>query len=79
MERHICRRYSWQGVCLLLVIESALFGAWGLTLWACQMMRIPFLAAGVVNGVGQYAGYRNYDCKESATDIVPFGQLIGGE
>lgn len=79
MERRIYRRYAWQGVGLLLVIELVLFGAWGLTLWACQMMWIPFLAAGVINGVGHYAGYRNYDCKEAATNIVPFGFLIGGE
>jgi stearoyl-CoA desaturase (Delta-9 desaturase) len=79
LERRIYGRYTWQGVGLLLVIELVLFGALGLTLWACQMMWIPFLAAGVVNGLGHYAGYRNYDCKEAATNIVPFGLLIGGE
>jgi stearoyl-CoA desaturase (Delta-9 desaturase) len=79
LERRIYGRYTWQGVGLLLLIELGLFGARGLTLWACQMMWIPFLAAGVVNGLGHYAGYRNYDCKEAATNIVPFGLLIGGE
>jgi stearoyl-CoA desaturase (delta-9 desaturase) len=79
LERRIYGRYTWQGVGLLLVIELGLFGVPGLTLWACQMMWIPFLAAGVVNGLGHYAGYRNYDCKEAATNIVPFGLLIGGE
>lgn len=79
LERRIYGRYTWQGVGLLLAIELVLFGAPGLTLWACQMMWIPFLAAGVVNGVGHYAGYRNFDCKEAATNIVPFGLLIGGE
>jgi stearoyl-CoA desaturase (Delta-9 desaturase) len=79
IERRIYARYTWQGVGLLLLIELVLFGAPGLTLWACQMMWIPFFAAGVVNGVGHYAGYRNYDCKEAATNIVPFGLLIGGE
>jgi len=79
LERRIYGRYTWQGVGLLLVIELLLFGAPGLTLWACQMMWIPFLAAGVVNGLGHYVGYRNYDCKEAATNIVPFGLLIGGE
>ena len=64
---------------MLLLIELGLFGAPGLTLWACQMMWIPFLAAGVVNGLGHYAGYRNYDCKDAATNIVPLGLLIGGE
>ncbi|KRB92803.1 fatty acid desaturase [Duganella sp. Root198D2] len=79
LERRIYGRYTWQGVGLLLLIELVLFGARGLTLWACQMMWIPFLAAGVVNGLGHYAGYRNYDCKEAATNIVPVGLLIGGE
>jgi len=79
LERRIYGRYTWQGAGLLLVIELLLFGAPGLTLWACQMTWIPFLAAGVVNGLGHYAGYRNYDCKEAATNIVPFGLLIGGE
>ncbi|WP_256081518.1 fatty acid desaturase [Massilia sp. YIM B04103] len=79
LERRVYGRYAWQGVGLLLLIELILFGARGLTLWACQMMWIPFLAAGVVNGLGHYAGYRNYDCKEAATNIFPFGLLIGGE
>ncbi len=79
LERRLYGRYTWQGVGLLLLIELGMFGARGLTLWACQMMWIPFLAAGVVNGWGHYAGYRNYDCKEAATNIVPLGLLIGGE
>jgi stearoyl-CoA desaturase (Delta-9 desaturase) len=79
LERRIYARLTWQGVGLLLLIELGLFGAPGLTLWACQMMWIPFFAAGVVNGLGHYAGYRNYDCQEAATNIVPFGLLIGGE
>lgn len=79
LERRIYGRYTGQGVGLLLAIELLLFGALGLTLWAFQMMWIPFLAAGVVNGLGHYVGYRNYDCKEAATNIVPWGLLIGGE
>jgi stearoyl-CoA desaturase (delta-9 desaturase) len=79
LERSLYGRYTWQGVGFLLVIELVLFGAPGLALWACQMMWIPFLAAGVINGLGHHAGYRNYDCKEAATNIVPFGLLIGGE
>lgn len=79
LERKVYGRFTWQGVALLLVLELALFGAPGLVLWACQMMWIPFLAAGVINGLGHYTGYRNFDCKEMATNIVPFGLLIGGE
>jgi len=79
LERNIYGRYSWQGVGLLLAIELVLFGAPGLTLWAFQMMWIPFLAAGVVNGLGHYVGYRNFECKEAATNILPLGVFIGGE
>jgi stearoyl-CoA desaturase (delta-9 desaturase) len=79
IERQIYGRHTWQGVGLLLVIELVLFGVPGLTLWAFQMMWIPFLAAGVVNGLGHYFGYRNFDCKEAATNFLPFGVLIGGE
>jgi len=79
LERRLYSRYTWQGVGLLMAVELALFGLPALTLWACQMMWIPFFAAGVVNGLGHYVGYRNFDCKERATNILPFGVLIGGE
>ncbi|NWG87353.1 MAG: transposase, partial [Hydrogenophilaceae bacterium] len=57
----------------------ALFGPIGLTVWAVQMLWIPFFAAGVINGVGHYWGYRNYSCEDASTNIVPWGILIGGE
>jgi len=79
IERRVYSRYVWQGVGLLLLIDVALFGMRGITLWAVQMMWIPFLAAGVINGLGHYFGYRNHDCKEAATNIIPLGLLIGGE
>jgi stearoyl-CoA desaturase (delta-9 desaturase) len=79
VERKIYSRYVWQGPALLLLLDVALFGVRGITLWAFQMMWIPFLAAGVINGLGHYLGYRNYDCKEAATNILPLGLLIGGE
>jgi stearoyl-CoA desaturase (delta-9 desaturase) len=79
LERRVYSKYTWQGVGLLLVIDLALFGVRGSTLWAFQMMWIPFLAAGVINGLGHYLGYRNYDCKEAATNILPLGLLVGGE
>ena len=59
--------------------RGAAFGAVGLTIWAVQMAWIPFWAAGVVNGVGHFWGYRNYDCADAATNLVPWGILIGGE
>ncbi|MCB2071005.1 MAG: transposase, partial [Ottowia sp.] len=67
------------GIALMLVIDVVLFGAVGLTIWAVQMAWIPFWAAGVVNGVGHFWGYRNYDCADAATNLVPWGILIGGE
>jgi len=79
IERRVYSRYVWQGPALLLLIDVALFGVLGVTMWAVQMMWIPFLAAGVINGLGHYFGYRNFDCKEAATNILPLGLLIGGE
>ena len=79
IERNLYTRYSWQGPVLQLVVNVALFGVIGITIWAVQMMWIPIMAAGVVNGIGHYWGYRNYDCADAATNIIPFGILIGGE
>ena len=79
IERNLYTKHSWQGVVALFVINVALFGVIGITVWAVQMMWIPVTAAGIVNGIGHYWGYRNYDCADAATNIIPFGILIGGE
>ncbi len=79
IERNLYTRFSMQGVALLLVVNVILFGALGLTVWAVQMMWIPVMAAGIINGIGHFWGYRNYDCADAATNIIPFGILIGGE
>ena len=79
MERNVYTRFSWLGVVALLFINFALFGVIGITVWAVQMMWIPVTAAGIINGIGHYWGYRNYDCSDAATNIIPFGILIGGE
>ncbi|VXC36793.1 fatty acid desaturase [Massilia sp. 9I] len=79
IERRLYGRFSWQGVGLLLIIDVALFGIVGLSVWGIQMLWIPVLAAGVINGAGHAIGYRNFDCQEAATNIVPLGLLIGGE
>ncbi|MGC7991063.1 hypothetical protein ACP3WY_25750, partial [Salmonella enterica] len=63
----------------MLIIDVLLFGAIGLTVWAVQMAWIPFWAAGVVNGLGHFWGYRNYDCNDAATNLFPIGIIIGGE
>jgi stearoyl-CoA desaturase (delta-9 desaturase) len=79
IERHVYTGRSMMGVASLLVINVALFGVLGLTVWAIQMMWIPITAAGIINGLGHWWGYRNFDCSDAATNIFPWGILIGGE
>ncbi|MCK0512338.1 DesA family fatty acid desaturase [Aromatoleum buckelii] len=78
LERHVYR-HSIVGVSIMLIADLVLFGPLGLTIWAVQMMWIPIWAAGVVNGLGHYVGYRNFACSDAATNLVPWGILIGGE
>ena len=63
----------------MLIINLCAFGTMGLTIWAIQMLWIPLFAAGVINGVGHYFGYRNFSVSDASTNIIPFGILIGGE
>ena len=79
MERHIYGRYTKFGVGLMLVFDLLLLGLPGITVWAVQMLAIPVLAAGVVNGVGHHSGYRNFECKDAATNVIPWGFIVGGE
>ena len=79
MERNVYTRFSWEGVGLMLVLNLMLFGGAGLTIWAVQMAWIPITAAGIINGIGHYWGYRNFASADASTNIVPWGILIGGE
>lgn len=79
MERNVYTRHSTMGIVLMFITNVVLFGPIGLSIWALQMAWIPFFAAGVVNGVGHYWGYRNFECKDASRNIVPFGIFIGGE
>ncbi|BAV32803.1 aminotransferase [Sulfuricaulis limicola] len=79
LERHVYTRHSGKGIALMFIIDLALFGPLGITIWAVQMAWIPIFAAGVINGVGHYWGYRNYEVTDTSTNIVPWGILIGGE
>jgi stearoyl-CoA desaturase (delta-9 desaturase) len=79
IERKLYTRFSTLGIVVMLVTDLVLFGAIGLTVWAVQMLWIPFLAAGVINGLGHYWGYRNFQPEDASTNIVPWGILIGGE
>jgi stearoyl-CoA desaturase (Delta-9 desaturase) len=79
IERNLYTRYSWQGVGLMLIINWALFGAAGTAVWAVQMAWIPITAAGIINGIGHYWGYRNFEAPDASTNISPWGIIIGGE
>ncbi|SEK29222.1 Fatty-acid desaturase [Atopomonas hussainii] len=79
IERNVYSRYTFGGIVLMAIIDLALFGVLGMTVWAVQMMWIPFWAAGVINGIGHFFGYRNFECSDAATNISPWGILIGGE
>ena len=79
MERNVYSRFSWQGVGLMLIIDLLLFGAAGAAVWAVQMLWIPVTAAGIINGIGHYWGYRNFEAPDASTNISPWGILIGGE
>lgn len=79
LERNLYLRFRNYGVALLLVLDLALFGLIGLTVWAVQMLWIPVTAAGIINGVGHYWGYRNYEVPDASRNIVPWGIIIGGE
>lgn len=67
------------GIMILLGIEIILFGFPGMIIWAGQMMSIPVMAAGVINGIGHYWGYRNYESPDMSKNIVPWGIIVGGE
>ena len=79
LERNVYTRHNILGIALMMIIDVLLFGPIGLTIWAVQMVWIPINAAGIINGVGHYWGYRNYQCADASTNIVPWGIFIGGE
>jgi stearoyl-CoA desaturase (delta-9 desaturase) len=79
MERSVYTPYNKYGILLMLLIDILLFGPWGVLIWGIQMIWIPFWAAGVINGVGHWFGYRNGTTKDQSRNISPWGILIGGE
>lgn len=79
LERNLYTRYSWQGVGVMLIIDLMLFGAIGATVWAVQMLWIPITAAGIINGIGHWWGYRNFEAQDASTNVSPWGIVIGGE
>ncbi len=79
IEQNLYSSHSRLGILLMLIIDLLFFGPWGLIVWAVQMLWIPFWAAGVVNGIGHWWGYRNGETKDASRNISPWGIIIGGE
>ena len=79
IERNVYSRFQWQGVAIMMIIDLALFGALGATIWAVQMLWIPITAAGIINGIGHYWGYRNFEAADASRNVMPWGIIIGGE
>jgi len=79
IERKLYSTHSRLGILLMLIIDVLLFGSIGLIIWGIQMIWIPFWAAGVINGLGHWIGYRNGETKDHSRNISPWGIIIGGE
>ncbi len=79
LERNVYTRFPYGGIVLLVVLDLLLFGAPGIILIAVSLVSMPLFAAGVINGIGHHSGYRNFECDDAATNIVPWGVLLGGE
>ena len=79
VERNVYGRSSIAGLVIMAVVDLLLFGVAGITIWAVQMLTMPFFAAGVINGLGHAKGYRNFESEDASTNLVPWGIFVGGE
>jgi stearoyl-CoA desaturase (delta-9 desaturase) len=79
LENHLYTPHAGLGILLMFLLDLALFGAIGITVWAVQMIWIPITAAGIINGLGHWWGYRNFEAADASTNVSPWGILIGGE
>ncbi len=79
MERNVYLKYRNFGIALMVVIDLVLFGVPGIIILAAQMLANPLMAAGVINGIGHYYGYRNFECPDAARNVMPWGFLVAGE
>ncbi|HEX2139252.1 MAG TPA: fatty acid desaturase [Woeseiaceae bacterium] len=79
LERNVYLRFPWGGIVLMVVTDLLLFGVPGITIIAVLMVSMPLFAAGVINGLGHHTGYRNFECDDAATNLLPWGFLVGGE
>jgi len=79
VERNIYSRYNFLGITLVLVLNLLCFSWWGLLIWVVQMVWIPFWAAGVINGLGHFIGYRNEQTRDRSHNLIPWAIIVGGE
>lgn len=79
MERNVYSKHRNLGIILMVVTDLVLFGVPGIIILSIQMLAIPVMAAGVINGLGHHTGYRNFECPDAATNIVPWGIIVAGE
>jgi stearoyl-CoA desaturase (delta-9 desaturase) len=79
LERRVYERFRYLGISIMAVVDVLLFGAFGLVVFAVQMIWIPVWAAGVINGLGHFLGYRNFETTDASRNLLPFGFLMGGE
>lgn len=79
LERNLYSPHNISGVVLMALLDLFLFGVPGITVWAVQMMWIPIFAAGGINGIGHYWGYRNFECPDAARNILPWSIITAGE
>ena len=79
LEKNIYLRVPFGGILLLVITELLLFGVPGIIIIAIQMSSMPLFAAGIINGLGHHSGYRNFECDDASTNLVPWAFLIGGE
>ena len=79
IEQKIYTPYNHIGIALMLAIDLFFFGFWGILVWGVQMLWIPFWAAGVINGLAHWWGYKNGTTRDQSRNISPFGVIVGGE
>jgi len=79
VEKNIYTPHNAKGLALMLIIDLLLFGIPGLTIWAVQLMWIPLFAAGIINGIGHYWGYRNFETQDASRNLLPIAFITGGE
>jgi stearoyl-CoA desaturase (delta-9 desaturase) len=79
IEKNVYSAHSRLGILIMLIINLCLFGLWGWLIWGIQMIWIPFWAAGFINGVGHWYGYKNGITRDASRNIIPWGIVVGGE